>query len=102
MGSRKPDKRSKTRTPHPLRSRNPNKKSKRLPLGPNRAKTKKSKNTKHKTSKLEIKNTKIKRNESKNVVIESPTALQQMNFFLSQYQSANGVQLSSLELESIK
>ncbi|KAL8486936.1 hypothetical protein ACS0TY_023578 [Phlomoides rotata] len=35
-------------------------------------------------------------------VIQRPTASQQLSFFIDQYQSANRVQLSSLELDSLK
>ncbi|KAL3506587.1 hypothetical protein ACH5RR_031969 [Cinchona calisaya] len=35
-------------------------------------------------------------------VIQHPTPSQQLSYFLHQYQSANGIQLSSLELESYK
>lgn len=35
-------------------------------------------------------------------IIHQPTAAQQLSYFLHQYQSANGVQLSSLEVESLK
>lgn len=36
------------------------------------------------------------------VLIQRPTTSQQLSFFVDQYQSANRVQLSSLELDSLK
>ncbi|KAI3459717.1 hypothetical protein Pfo_016380 [Paulownia fortunei] len=40
--------------------------------------------------------------ERENNVVQWATASQQLNFFINQYQSANRVQLSSLELDSLK
>ncbi|KAK9288880.1 hypothetical protein L1049_017346 [Liquidambar formosana] len=85
MASGKADKTSKTSF------KNPNK---RLPLGPNRAKKNKTKKKVNKTKKNQ------NNNESNGV--QRASASQQLSFFLNQFQSANGVQLSSLELESIK
>uniref|UniRef100_A0A5B7BHH7 Protein CMSS1 n=1 Tax=Davidia involucrata TaxID=16924 RepID=A0A5B7BHH7_DAVIN len=90
MGSGKGDKRSKTSLKNP---------KKHIPLGPNRAKTKSKKKIKNNNNK----NTKSKsKNNENNNTVEPATASQQLSFFLDQYQSANGIQLSSLELEPIK
>ncbi|KAA8531311.1 hypothetical protein F0562_006018 [Nyssa sinensis] len=84
MSSRRGDTRSKTSLKNP---------KKRIPLGPYRAKTKSKKKIKHDDNN--------KNNETNNNVLPA-TASQQLSFFLDQYQSANGIQLSSLELEAIK
>lgn len=73
-------------------------KHKKLPLGPNRPKTKKPKNINIIESKTKNKNIEINNNNS----AEPATPSQLLSFFLNQYQSSNGIQLSSLELESIK
>ncbi|KAF7113229.1 hypothetical protein RHSIM_RhsimUnG0147000 [Rhododendron simsii] len=87
MGGGKQEKRSKgsRRTP---KNENPNI-QKRIPLGPNRvlAKKKKAKTNLHK-------------NHSSSLGVT--TAAEQLSFFVDQYQPANGVQLTALELESIK
>ncbi|PIN12233.1 putative DEAD-box-containing helicase [Handroanthus impetiginosus] len=67
--------------------------------------------TKTKDKKKKSSNNKIKNNEKKNEnavtaresnVVQWATASQQLSFFIDQYQSANRVQLSSLELDSLK
>ncbi|KAF7144453.1 hypothetical protein RHSIM_Rhsim04G0094000 [Rhododendron simsii] len=86
MGGGKQEKRSKRRrTP---KNENANK-QKRIPLGPNRvlAKKKKAKTKPHKNHRSSL---------------GVATAAKQLSFFVDQYQSANGVQLSALELKSIK
>ncbi|GLT77977.1 hypothetical protein SLA2020_495290 [Shorea laevis] len=65
-------------------SKNP--KKKRKPLGPSRAETKPNKSDNGKSQEVQA----------------APAAEQPLSFFLHQFQSANGVQLSSLELDSIK
>ncbi|KAL2242492.1 protein CMSS1 [Sesamum indicum] len=72
---------------------------------------------KTKDKKKKPSNNKVKSNEKKNEtgkaaaktpaqrgknVVQRATASQQLSFFVNQYQSANGVQLSSLELDSLK
>ncbi|THG09719.1 hypothetical protein TEA_012232 [Camellia sinensis var. sinensis] len=92
MGSGKQEKRSKSSLP------NKNPKRKRLPLGPNRPqkKKKKTKTTSHKK-----KNNNETKNNNHSVVTAAATSAEQLSFFVGQYQSANAIQLSSLELESI-
>ncbi|KAL4379979.1 hypothetical protein GQ457_02G042840 [Hibiscus cannabinus] len=96
MGSSKPEKKQKHR-------RNPK------PLGPNNPKSdskfKKKKNTtKTKNSKTQSKATTVTGNKNNKNNQPSPPASpsQQLSYFLSQFESSNGFQLSSLELESIK
>ncbi|GFY81653.1 hypothetical protein Acr_01g0014610 [Actinidia rufa] len=64
---------------------------------PSKATTK----TKSKKSKFENSESKNNKNESKNNHSGIVLAENQLRFFSDQFQSANGVQLSSLELESI-
>lgn len=91
MGSGKQEKeRSKSAPKFPKSGRH-----KKLPLGPNRPKTKKPK-------KINIFESKTKNIEINNNSAEPATPSQQLSFFLNQYQSSNGIQLSSLERESIK
>lgn len=90
-------------------SKNPSKK--RKPLGPNKAdlknKTKKKKQRHSKTNDIDDSNSGGGVEPSGNGETcdkaEAPlaSASAQLKFFLDQFQSANGVQLSSLELESI-
>jgi hypothetical protein len=80
-------------------SKNP--KKKRKPLAPNRAETKpksKSKREKNRADLIESKSDNVKSQE----VQAAPAAEQQFSFFVHQFQSANKVQLSSLELDSMK
>jgi hypothetical protein len=53
-------------------------------------------------SKSNNKKRKEEEKSGKDVVLEKTTAAQQLGYFLHQYQSANGIQLSALELESFK
>ncbi|KAH0676645.1 hypothetical protein KY285_024446 [Solanum tuberosum] len=84
-------------------------KKKRFPLQPkkvvnNKRKKEKVKKTRSSSnngesienakSKIKVKNTKL------NDIVRFPTAAQQLEFFHEQYQSANRIQLSSLELDS--
>ncbi|KAL9268838.1 CMSS1-like protein [Drosera capensis] len=73
-------------------------KRKRVPLDPSRPKTKKSKN------KALESNAQSVENENGDADVQAPvlSAAEQLRFFLDQYQSALGVTLSSLDLESIK
>ncbi|MCL7036537.1 hypothetical protein MKW94_027757 [Papaver nudicaule] len=70
---------------------NPNK----LPLGPNRVKTRKKKKD------SETDGTKTKK-ESKVIPSTNLPASQQLSFFLNCFQSSNGIKFSPLELESFK
>ncbi|XP_043720329.1 protein CMSS1 [Telopea speciosissima] len=72
--------------------KNPN----RIPLGSNRAKTKKTEaeTDNEKSNSKDIKVHPLLSNHA--------TASQQLSFFLDRFQSANGLKLSSLELEPIK
>ncbi|PSS35705.1 Chitinase-like protein [Actinidia chinensis var. chinensis] len=107
MGSRKREKRSKSSSGRT--NTNTKKTKSRTPLGPNRPKKNKTNananandNAKTKSKKGKFENSRS--NESKNNrsgIFVAETAADQLRFFLDQYQSANGVQLSSLELESI-
>ncbi|KAK8663415.1 hypothetical protein V6N13_083236 [Hibiscus sabdariffa] len=78
------------------------------PLGPNNPKSeskfKKKKTTKTKNSKTQSKATTVTGNKNNKNNQPSPAASpsQQLSYFLSQFESSNGFQLSSLELESIK
>lgn len=74
-------------------------------IGKNKTKDKKTKSSKGKTKKN------IKKNGSdsqtavvkvERVLVERPSISQQLTFLIDHYQSANGVQLSSLELDSLK
>ncbi|KAI8005231.1 Protein CMSS1 [Camellia lanceoleosa] len=93
MGNGKQEKRSKSSLP------NKNPKRKRLPLGPNRPqkKKKKTKTTSHKKKN----NNNETKNNNHSIVTAAATSAEQLSFFVGQYQSANVIQLSSLELESI-
>ncbi|XP_007033991.2 PREDICTED: protein CMSS1 [Theobroma cacao] len=105
MGSGKVEKKQKARQ---------NPRNNRKPLGPKsdipKSKSKKKKKTKNNnnhqndTDPIETKNktTVVTGNNSNNPRPPPATPRQQLSYFLSQFQSANGVQLSSLELESIK
>ncbi|GAB2230173.1 hypothetical protein Drorol1_Dr00014430 [Drosera rotundifolia] len=73
-------------------------KRKRLPLAPSRLKTKKPKNKAPNSTDQAVEY------ENGEADVQAPvlSAAEQLRFFLDQYQSALGVTLSSLELESIK
>lgn len=60
--------------------------------------------TKYKKKKRQKNSTKKAKNENGNNEVQaaSASASEQLSFFLNEYQSANNIQLSSLELESIK
>ncbi|KAJ6723667.1 PROTEIN CMSS1 [Salix koriyanagi] len=79
MGSGKPERHSQTKKRKGLSIRNPSKKI-------NLKKTELSKN---------------KENQNKSETSTPASASQQLSFFINEFQSANGVQLSSIELESI-
>lgn len=74
-------------------------------IGKNKIKGKKKKssdnNTKNNIKKNDPEMTVVKL-KSEITVTERPTVSQQLSFFIDQYQSANAVQLSSLELDSLK
>ena len=63
-------------------------------------------NTKKKSKKPRIQNPETNNNNNNNEIIQKvqlpASASEQLSCFLNQFQSANGVQLSSLELESLK
>lgn len=67
---------------------------KRFPLGPKKVKQKRSSSNGKSTQNVKVKDKQL------NDVVLYPTAAQQLEFFHEQYQSANRVQLSSLELDS--
>ncbi|KAM7463390.1 hypothetical protein LguiA_031511 [Lonicera macranthoides] len=67
-------------------------------LPKSKIKTKKSKNKK---AEPETRRPKIKNNKNSNL-LQGASPQQQLTFFLDQYQSANHIQLSSLEVEAIK
>ncbi|XP_018815173.2 protein CMSS1 [Juglans regia] len=82
-------------------SKNPKIKQKRL--GPKRAKTKlKSKKKRRDKNEAELIQNIQSSHENNEEAYPASAAKRQLCFFLDQFQSANGVQLSSLELESIK
>ncbi|RZC56334.1 hypothetical protein C5167_015188 [Papaver somniferum] len=91
MVSAKPSFRKQDQNQNKRSFQNPNK----LPLGPNRIKTKKKKKDN------EISGTKTKK-ESKVIASTNLPASQQLSFFLNCFQSSNGIKFSSLELESFK
>ncbi|XP_042514669.1 protein CMSS1 isoform X2 [Macadamia integrifolia] len=72
--------------------KNPN----RIPLGPNRAKSKKTE------VKTDNEKSNKKQTKAHQLLSNHATASQQLNFFLDRFQSSNGLKLSSLELEAIK
>jgi len=87
MGSGKPERHSKTKEKKGLSLRNPSKKINfKKKTGINK-KTDQSKN---------------EENQNKSEASTPASASQQLGFFINEFQSANGVQLSSIELESIK
>ncbi|XP_062108088.1 protein CMS1 [Humulus lupulus] len=95
--------------PSKLSSKNPSKK--RKPLGPSKTDLKnKSKKKKQRRSKTNDDNSNSdgqagpggNGNTSDDVVAAPASASAQLKFFLDQFQSANDIQLSSLELESLK
>ena len=87
MGSGKPERHSKTKEKKGLSLRNPSKKiNLKKKTGINK-KTDQSKN---------------EENQNKSEASTPASASQQLSFFINEFQSANGVQLSSIELESIK
>ena len=59
-------------------------------------------NKKKKSKKPRIQNPETTNNEIVQKVQQPASATEQLSCFLNQFQSANGVQLSSLELESLK
>ncbi|KAJ0092957.1 hypothetical protein Patl1_26235 [Pistacia atlantica] len=67
-------------------------------LAPKQYKTK----TKFKKNKNNHIKTKTPNNENSKIKLQPASASEQLSFFLNQFESANGVQLSSLELESIQ
>ncbi|XP_031255867.1 uncharacterized protein C3orf26 homolog [Pistacia vera] len=67
-------------------------------LAPKQYKTK----TKFKKNKNNHIKTKTPNNENSKIKLQPTSASEQLSFFLNQFESANGVQLSSLELESIQ
>ncbi|KAJ4723030.1 Protein CMSS1 [Melia azedarach] len=77
-------------------------------LAPKRAKTKKKKDDNQTKSikKKKDKNKSVENNKNDDVVqnndVKPASASELLSFFLNQFQSANAVQLSSLELDSIK
>lgn len=75
---------------------------KRLPLSANRAKTKKKKNDKAKDKSKPIKDQNLNNGDVQIQPLQSLSSAGQLNFFVQQFQSANGIKLSPLELESIK
>lgn len=77
-------------------------KNKQKPLGPERAKTKLKSNKKEKITKADLIVNDESNKEISQEVLPASGAEQQLSFFLDQFQSANRVQLSSIELESIK
>ncbi|KAG2720939.1 hypothetical protein I3760_02G057900 [Carya illinoinensis] len=87
----------------PKRSNSKNPKLKQKPLGPKRAKTKlKSKKKKRDKNEAELIQNIQSSHENNEEAHPASAAKRPLCFFLDQFQSANGVQLSSLELESIK
>ncbi|XP_062150106.1 protein CMS1 [Alnus glutinosa] len=82
-------------------SKNP--KKKRKPLGPNRVEAKPKSKRKREKNRADLIESKSDNEKSRDQEVQAaPAAEQQLSFFLDQFQSANGVQLSSLELDSIK
>jgi outer membrane biosynthesis protein TonB len=82
-------------------SKNP--KKKRKPLSPNRVEVKPKSVRKREKNRADLVESKIDNEKSQDQEVQAaPAAEQQLSFFLDQFQSANGVQLSSLELDSIK
>ncbi|KAL6970851.1 hypothetical protein U1Q18_030532 [Sarracenia purpurea var. burkii] len=99
MGSGNAEKLSKSS----LRNRNP--KRKRLPLGPNRPKKTEAKSNKNNSKNINFsgkKKDESKINHRSSSGSSRIAAAEQLSFFVDQYQSALGIQLSSLELEPIK
>ncbi|XP_027156849.1 protein CMSS1-like [Coffea eugenioides] len=64
-------------------------------------KKKKNQSKEYKEERKENEKKGVKR-ENDAVQVQQPTPSQQLSYFLHQYQSANGIQLSTLELESFK
>ena len=87
MGSGKPERHSQTKKRKGLSIRNP---SKKINL--------KKENGMNKKTQL----SKNKENQNKSETSTPASASQQLGFFINEFQSANGVQLSSIELESTK
>ncbi|KAJ0035323.1 hypothetical protein Pint_25661 [Pistacia integerrima] len=71
-------------------------------LAPKQSKTKTKTKTKFKKNKNNHIKTKTPNNENSKIKLQPTSASEQLSFFLNQFESANGVQLSSLELESIQ
>lgn len=55
-----------------------------------------------KEKKIEKKGAQGRKSDQNDAVIRHPTAFQQLNYFLHQYQSAYGIKLSSIELDAYK
>lgn len=99
----------KAKNPSKLSLRNPKNKGK--PLGPNNTKRKKEKKKKQrvnnqnpiedKASKQNTQNSKNNNSLSNATKAQPASASAQLSFFLDQFQSGNGVKISSLELESV-
>ena len=105
MGRRKMEEK-----PPKASSKNPSKKRKPLGLGPNNTDPKKKltkKKQRHSKTKDDNSNSDARVQQSDNGqncdkgVAPVPSPSEQLKFFLDQFQSANGLHLSSLELESI-
>ncbi|KAJ6680400.1 hypothetical protein OIU79_020003 [Salix purpurea] len=86
MGSGKPERHSQTKKRKGLSIRNP---SKKINLKKEKGMNKKTELSKN------------KENQNKSETSTPASASQQLSFFINEFQSANGVQLSSIELESI-
>ncbi|KZV41663.1 hypothetical protein F511_21524 [Dorcoceras hygrometricum] len=86
------------------------KKRKRQKLSTRKSKAEEQNKNEVKSSSSKIKSQGRKKNEieakaskeQRNDTVQFATAFQQLEFFIHQYQSCNGVQLSSLELDSLK
>ncbi|XP_015887049.3 protein CMS1 [Ziziphus jujuba] len=105
MGSQKAEKPSK-----PSLKKNPNPNKRKL-LGPKTVQSKKKKKIKQRLGKTNdnenpVQNNEIQRHHDSqnddNQKLQPISGSAQLRFFLEQFQSANGLQLSSIELESIK
>ncbi|KAJ6401291.1 hypothetical protein OIU84_016662 [Salix udensis] len=86
MGSGKPERHSQIKKRKGLSIRNP---SKKINLKKEKGMNKKTELSKN------------KENQNKSETSTPASASQQLSFFINEFQSANGVQLSSIELESI-
>jgi len=77
-------------------------KSRRVPLGPNRPKTKKVKQKKVSEQKIEKEGKSTDEKPHNLALSEHSSPADLRKFFLGQFESVNGIKLSSLELGSIK